>query len=135
MQITLECKELCNLLQLHNPTTGGQLSFYSLVVAITKSLHMFFNQTFENVRDRKQYDEIIKQVGWFFFDLFVLGYVEDPITGKSFQLPMGMSWRVYVEVCKQCIMLDDLGTFSCNVLFTELCMYILRFQPRNWSAI
>lgn len=59
---------------------------------------MCFQQSFENARDRQQYDEIIEQVGWFLFDLFVLGYVEDPIMGKSFQFPVGMSWRVYVEV-------------------------------------
>ena len=37
-------------------------------------------------------------VGWFFFDLLLLGYVEDPVTGMSFSVPGGMGWRIYVEV-------------------------------------
>ena len=48
--------------------------------------------------ERRTYEELIASVGWFFFDLFVLGYVEDPITGVSFRFPGGMSWAVYVEV-------------------------------------
>ena len=45
------------------------------------------------------YKELIDTIGWFFFDLFVLGYVEDPLTGVSFRFPGGMSWAVYIEVC------------------------------------
>lgn len=37
-------------------------------------------------------------LGWFFFDLLVLGYVEDKDTGLSFRLPAGLNWVVYVEV-------------------------------------
>lgn len=37
-------------------------------------------------------------MGWFFFDLFLLGYVEDPVTGYSFRFPGGMKWAIYVEV-------------------------------------
>ncbi len=48
--------------------------------------------------DESGYRELIEQVGWFFFDLFVLGYVEDPATGKSFQFPLGLKWKIYVEV-------------------------------------
>ena len=40
----------------------------------------------------------MKVIGWFFFDLFLLGYVEDPVTGLSFSIPGGMGWMVYVEV-------------------------------------
>ncbi len=40
----------------------------------------------------------MKEVGWFFFDLLFLCYVEDPATGMSFQFPGGLSWAVYVEV-------------------------------------
>ena len=38
-------------------------------------------------------------IGWFFFDLLILGYVEDPATGKSFRIPGGLEWAIYVEVC------------------------------------
>ena len=37
-------------------------------------------------------------IGWFFFRLFIIGYVEDPVSGKSFSLPSGLSLEIYVEV-------------------------------------
>lgn len=37
-------------------------------------------------------------IGWFFFDLFLLGYVEDSNTGLSFRLPGGLTWEIYIEV-------------------------------------
>ena len=37
-------------------------------------------------------------INWFFFDLLILGYVEDPLTGQSFRFPGGLEWSVYVEV-------------------------------------
>lgn len=46
----------------------------------------------------QNYKELMKVIGWFFFDLFLLGYVEDPITGLSFSIPGGMGWKVFVEV-------------------------------------
>ena len=46
----------------------------------------------------RNYKELMKVIGWFFFDLFLLGYVEDPVTGLSVSIPGGMDWRIYVEV-------------------------------------
>ena len=42
-------------------------------------------------------------IGWFFFDLLIVGYVEDPDTGLSFRIPGGLQWAIYVEVlwCEQ----------------------------------
>ena len=40
----------------------------------------------------------IEIIGWFFFNLLILGYVEDKDTGLSFRLPGGRGWRVYIEV-------------------------------------
>ncbi len=37
-------------------------------------------------------------IGWFFFDLLILGYVEDPVTGRSFRVPGGLQWAIYIEV-------------------------------------
>ena len=37
-------------------------------------------------------------VRWFFFELLILGYVEDPATGLSFHFPAGLSWALYTEV-------------------------------------
>ena len=48
--------------------------------------------------ERKHYEQLIETIGWFFFDLFILGYVEDPVTGYSFRFPGGMGWTIYVEV-------------------------------------
>ena len=47
----------------------------------------------------QHYEQLLETIGWFFFDLFVLGYVEDPVTGHSFRFPCGMSWAIYIEVC------------------------------------
>ena len=44
------------------------------------------------------YCQLMEVLGWFFFDLLVLGYVEDKDTGLSFHLPAGLNWVVYVEV-------------------------------------
>ena len=38
------------------------------------------------------------KVGWFMFDLFILGYVHDSHTGMSFAVPKGLNWKVYIEV-------------------------------------
>ena len=49
-------------------------------------------------KERLNYTKLIETIGWFFSDLFILGYVEDPVTGNSFRFPGGMQWAVYVEV-------------------------------------
>ena len=48
--------------------------------------------------ENAQYYELMKKVGWFFFDLLVLGYVEDPSSGKSFYFPANLSWNLFIEV-------------------------------------
>ncbi len=40
----------------------------------------------------------MKNVRWFFFELLILGYVEDSATGLSFHYPAGLSWALYTEV-------------------------------------
>lgn len=37
-------------------------------------------------------------IGWFFYHLLVLGYIEDPATGTSYRLPGGRALAVYIEV-------------------------------------
>ena len=51
-----------------------------------------------NEKERERYRQLMEVIGWFFFDLFILGYVEDPNTGKSFRMPGGLKWAVYIEV-------------------------------------
>lgn len=58
---------------------------------------VFFCQDCEP-KEREQHKTLINIISWFFFDLFVFGYVEDRDTGLSFRLPGGQSWTVYVEV-------------------------------------
>ena len=48
--------------------------------------------------ERNHYHEIMEVVSWFFFDLLLLGYVEDPNTGLSFCIPRGLGWSIYAEV-------------------------------------
>jgi hypothetical protein len=68
---------------------------------------VFFNFTMippgESVDERegKHYKDLIKVISWFFFDLLLLGYVEDPITGLSVCISGGMNWIIYVEVPSQ----------------------------------
>lgn len=55
------------------------------------SQHHLYNQQMETVRS-------------FFFSLLILGYVEDPVSGMSFQFPLGLSWIIFIEVCVQLYM-------------------------------
>ena len=48
--------------------------------------------------ERMCYRQLMVTIGWFFFDLFILGYVEDPCSGESFRLPGGLQLCIYVEV-------------------------------------
>ena len=45
-----------------------------------------------------RYNQLMEVIGWFFFDLLILGYVEDPVTGRSFRVPGGLQWAIYIEV-------------------------------------
>ena len=44
------------------------------------------------------YKTLLQMIEWFFFDLLILGYVEDRNSGMSFHLPVNLQWTVYVEV-------------------------------------
>ena len=44
------------------------------------------------------YIQLMEVVSWFFFELIILGYVEDKESGLSFRLPGGINWQIYVEV-------------------------------------
>lgn len=62
---------------------------------------MYFVQDLVDNRETMHYLELMEKIGWFFFDLFILGYVEDPVTGSSFRFPGGPKWAVYIEVSLQ----------------------------------
>ena len=67
---------------------------------------IFFNFTIvsnykngvQDVEERRKLAELMDSLGWFFYHLLILGYVEDPTTGISYCLPGKQDWTVYVEV-------------------------------------
>ena len=65
---------------------------------------VFFNFTlmpYQEIHDeteREKAKKLMETIGWFFYHLLVLGYVEDPSTGASFRFPGGQEWAIYVEV-------------------------------------
>ena len=56
-----------------------------------------FLQESAHEKEKAHYCNLMQDIGWFFFDLLILGYIEDSTTGKSFQVP-DLSWEMYVEV-------------------------------------
>ncbi len=48
--------------------------------------------------ENKNYCQIMEVIGWFFYDLLFLSYVEDSNTGYSFCLPKELDWAIYIEV-------------------------------------
>ena len=52
----------------------------------------------QNDEEKSKHKLLLETIGWFFFDLLLLGYVEDVVTGKSFYLPGGLSWTIFIEV-------------------------------------
>ena len=64
-------------------------------IIIYSSLDVCFCLFFQQV---EAYQQLSSDISWFFFDLFVMGYVEDESTGLSFSVPPGKKWSVYVEV-------------------------------------
>ena len=63
----------------------------------------------------RRYNELMEVIGWFFFDLLILGYVEDPVTGKSFRVPGGLQWAIYIEVSVQ-----RTFVYSCYIHLSKL---------------
>ena len=51
------------------------------------------------------------KIGWFFFDLLLLGYVEDKATGTSFHVPGELGLTVFAEVSNVCSMSEDCFKF------------------------
>lgn len=65
---------------------------------------LFSMQDSVDKSEYERYKELMDIIGWFFFDLLILGYVEDAVTGKSFRIPGGLKWAIYIEVnCHVCV--------------------------------
>lgn len=71
--------------------------------------------------ERQQYKKLMDTVNWFFFDLLILGYVEDPATGSSFRLPGGLCWAIFVEV----ILLLFYALLKLNLMYLKYTLSIL----------
>ena len=68
---------------------------------IFHELLLYFSkmQDSSSEQDKQAYRILVTRLQCFLFDLFFLGYVEDPQSGLSFSMPKGLKWHVYVEVC------------------------------------
>ena len=64
-------------------------------------ISIIFCQDFELEKDRAEILNLSSEINWFFFFLFIVGYVEDHKSGLSLRLPGGLLWSVFVEVCYQ----------------------------------
>jgi len=62
----------------------------------------------------ERYKCLMEMMGWFFFDLLILGYVEDTASGKTFRFPGGLQWEIYIEVKKlNYVLLAYIPVISC----------------------
>ena len=52
----------------------------------------------ETHRRSPTYTALMKSISWFFFNLLILGYVEDRKSGLSFKMPSGLMWSIFIEV-------------------------------------
>ena len=74
------------------------------------SQHHLYNQQMETVRS-------------FFFSLLILGYVEDPVSGMSFQFPLGLSWIIFIEVRMCAIVHVVLSKTRCYIPQNEIDLF------------
>ena len=64
---------------------------------------MFITQESLNSEEVLFYNELMKRVHWFFFELLVLGAVEDFRSGITFRLHNKAKWELYIEVNAKCM--------------------------------
>ena len=72
-------------------------------MALQQGNCIYFNVTISPPSEQQSveaqhYGTLMDTFSWFLFDLFGLGFVQDPSTGHSFRLKTGKGWRVYIEV-------------------------------------
>ena len=49
--------------------------------------------------ERLEYMSRTQTLSWFFFELLLVGYVEDCNAGVCFHFPEDLDWTIYIEVC------------------------------------
>ena len=99
---------------------------------------MYFNFTIACPRSGKKdkkFEELMSSICWFFFHLFILGYVYDAPSGKGFYMPVGLNWKIFVEVPIQATDLENPGSHSRDpIIFLDNFLDsvpILRFIGKN----
>ena len=72
------------------------------------------------------------KIGWFFFQLLVLGSVEDFKSGCAFQLHKNAKWEVYIEVCNVCLGGGEgmcvCMHMLCGCVLCSVCIYITTYS-------
>ena len=102
-------KLYCFLLLTRQWTSSLATISYTLSISTPKHTHIHthtyththtYMYTQDSVADseRERHQKLVEAIGWFFFDLLLLGYVEDPETGLSFRIPSSLEWTLYIEV-------------------------------------
>ena len=99
---------------------------------------MYFNFTIACPRfgkKDKKFEELMSSICWFFFHLFILGYVYDAPSGKGFYMPVGLNWKIFIEVPIQATDLENPGSHSRDpiILLDNFLdsVPILRFIGKN----
>ena len=64
--------------------------------------------------------------GWFFFQLLVLGSVEDFKSGCAFQLHKNVKWEVYIEVSSGFVGWRYVCVYACTCVCVCVCCGLLR---------
>ena len=72
--------------------------FLYFFLLLTSIYNFFFIQESAPDPEKQNYYKIIESISWFFFDLLIIGYIEDNDTGLSFCLPAELNWKIYIEV-------------------------------------
>lgn len=67
-------------------------------IVLINYMHLLLLQNSAHEVERKEYHSRMLELCWFFFDLLIMGYVEDKSTGLCFHYPEDLEWTIYVEV-------------------------------------
>ncbi len=60
--------------------------------------------------EKQNYLDLVDTISWFFFDLLMIGYVEDK-NGISFRIPGELNWKIFIEV-------------YLNIIITNFCTFL-----------
>ena len=96
---SLSCRYLAQLLPADSDIHGNEVLTTPFPLSFSLFHSLFTSKESVDESERVHHQQLMEVIGWFFFYLLMLGYVEDSDTGLSFRIPGGLAWAVYVEVC------------------------------------